>query len=253
MASKVTLLIDGDHVLHRACVAVEEELRFDDEFHILFSRWSDAWHNVRSGIETLKDRFDTESAIVCLSDPPGGPYWRSAVWPAYKAARATTRKPLAFGRAREELERTYKTVKLHGLEADDVMGILGSRNPDTTIICSVDKDMKTVPATLFREDKVMRISEAEADYWHLYQTLVGDTTDGYPGCPGVGPVKAANILALPDEVDATGRRWAMVVGAYMKAGLTEADALTQARVARILRDSDWDSEKKEPILWHPGS
>ena len=26
-------------------------------------------------------------------------------------------------------------------------------------------------------------------------------------------------------------------------------ALTQARLARILRASDWDNKKKEPILW----
>ena len=45
--------------------------------------------------------------------------------------------------------------------------------------------------------------------------------------------------------------WGIVSAAYDKAGLTEADALQQARLVRILRWSDWDSEKKVPILWCP--
>ena len=30
------------------------------------------------------------------------------------------------------------------------------------------------------------ISEEEADYNHMLQTLAGDYTDGIPGCPSVG-------------------------------------------------------------------
>ena len=46
--------------------------------------------------------------------------------------------------------------------------------------------------------------------------------------------------------------WDAVVEAFtFKAGLTEADALKQARLARILRWSDWNSETKTPILWSP--
>jgi hypothetical protein len=45
--------------------------------------------------------------------------------------------------------------------------------------------------------------------------------------------------------------WPRVLEAYTKAGLTEADALTQARLARILRWSDWDAKERKPILWTP--
>ena len=45
--------------------------------------------------------------------------------------------------------------------------------------------------------------------------------------------------------------WGAVEQAFIKAGLTKDDALTQARLARILRWSDWDAEKGEPILWKP--
>ena len=35
--------------------------------------------------------------------------------------------------------------------------------------------------------------------------------------------------------------------------MTEEDALVNARLARILTVDDYDSEKKEPILWTPGA
>ena len=71
--------------------------------------------------------------------------------------------------------------------------------------------------------------------------------DNYPGCPGIGPVRAKRILADADDP------WAAVVQAYEKKGLGEEDALLQARLARILQEDTWDQENKEPILWTPSS
>jgi DNA polymerase-1 len=67
----------------------------------------------------------------------------------------------------------------------------------------------------------------------------------------VGKVKAAQILDSIVEDATPQQRWETVVSVFEKAGLTEQDALTQARLARILRWSDWDNTKKEPILWSP--
>ncbi len=60
----------------------------------------------------------------------------------------------------------------------------------------------------------------------------------------IGPKTASRLL---DEA----ANWDTVVNAYEKAGLTEEDALVQARVARILRASDYDQSTQEPILWTP--
>jgi DNA polymerase I len=37
----------------------------------------------------------------------------------------------------------------------------------------------------------------------------------------------------------------------VKEGLTEDDALLQARLARILRADEYDFKAKRPILWEP--
>jgi DNA polymerase-1 len=157
---------------------------------------------------------------------------------------------------REAVEQDYSCKAFPTLEADDVMGVLathpGLSKNHQCIIVSQDKDMKTIPTTVWNGKDLVTYSEQEADYWHMYQTLVGDTSDGYKGCPAIGKVKAEKLLTevliqpgLPQPY------WPTVVKAYEKAGLTEADALVQARLARILRWSDWDNEKKQPILWSP--
>jgi DNA polymerase-1 len=91
---------------------------------------------------------------------------------------------------------------------------------------------------------VLDISEDEADYWHLYQTLIGDSVDGYGGCPNIGPVTAKKLLDKSPT-------WKTVVDTYKKAKLDEAYALQQARCARILRPADYNFETGEPILWQP--
>ncbi len=48
-----------------------------------------------------------------------------------------------------------------------------------------------------------------------------------------------------------GYSWATVVKAFEDKGLTEDDALCNARLARILTNEDYDSRKQEPRLWTP--
>lgn len=238
--SKVSLLIDGDEYLFKACAAVEREVRWDDWNHVLYANRGEAWANFQRMLDQLFERFETREHALTFSAPP---CFRLAISPTYKGGR-TTRKPLCYADLRDDCDAHYNTISFPGLEADDVMGILATKPPGfNRIIVSQDKDMKTIPCSLLREGKVVHISEAEANYNHLYQTLIGDVTDGFKGCPGVGPVAAEKLLAKPV--------WPTVVTAYEKAKLTEEDALVQARLARILRWSDWDSDLKQPILWRP--
>ena len=48
-----------------------------------------------------------------------------------------------------------------------------------------------------------------------------------------------------------GYSWATVVKAFEDKGLTEDDALLNARLARILTIDDYDTKRQEPILWTP--
>lgn len=153
---------------------------------------------------------------------------------------------MCFAEVRELAEAKWPSYKYPGLEADDVLGIWATRGGIDPIIVSDDKDLKTIPGKLYRQGELEEIDPVFADYYWLSQTLTGDTADGYPGCPGIGAVKAEKVLK-----GCKGTMWEAVVEAYEKAGLTAEDALIQARLARILRASDWDATKKEVILWTP--
>jgi DNA polymerase-1 len=240
---RTILLIDGDQYLHRACAATERDVKWDEENHVLASNEVEAWETVTASFHKIIDHFNNKDIVITLSDY-SIKCFRYSVDPTYKKHRKETRKPLCFWEVRAQIEAGYTCVQFPGLEADDVMGILATKpGPDEKIIVSRDKDMKTIPGKLWDGKDFRVISEMEADYYHLYQTLIGDPADGYKGCPGIGPKKAEAIL--------NDSSWSNVVRAFVKAGLTVDDALREARLARILRWSDWDSKKKEPILWKP--
>lgn len=249
---RTILLVDGDQYLHRACAATEREIRFDDENFILASNEVEAYDTVASSLNKIMEHFGSKDMVVCFSE---GRCFRYDIEPSYKGNRVGTRKPLCFFDVKEKLKENYKHVLLDTLEADDVMGILSTKpGPDEKIIIARDKDMKTIPGKLWDGMKFFSITEHDADRFHLYQTLVGDQADGYKGCVGIGPKKADQVLDDPDKDNfprTVGELWSRVKEAFVKAGLTEADALKQARLARILRWTDWDSKKKQPILWSP--
>ena len=77
---------------------------------------------------------------------------------------------------------------MDSLEADDVLGILATEpSNEERIIVSIDKDLYQIPAKVSKDGKTYEgYQKNEANYWHMMQTLTGDSTDGYSGCPKVG-------------------------------------------------------------------
>ena len=238
------LLIDADMYLYQAAQACEVETDWGDDKWTLHSDAGDVRKLFKEHIDQFMDQLHGNRAVLCFSDPSRSSF-RKELDPTYKQNRRKRRKPLAYAACRDQLTTEYKTIIKPRLEADDVMGIVATRAPGQFIIVSGDKDMQSVPGLLYRDGEMREISQAQADYFHLKQTLVGDATDGYPGCPGIGETKAANLLGNGQG------SWQTVVGAFKKAGLTEADALLQARLARILRNTDWCFDKSEVKLWAP--
>lgn len=79
------------------------------------------------------------------------------------------------------------------------------------------------------------------------QTLAGDQTDNYPGCPGVGMKTADKLLDGLIQKD----MWSCVVERFNKAGLEEEEALLQARLAHILQVGEYDFDTNSVVMWTP--
>ena len=234
------LLIDGDIIAFKACASAETPVNWGDGLWTLHCFEQDVALRLDEQIDKLVNEAPVQDCIVALSDKEN---YRKELAPYYKANRKTTRKPMLLQWAREYMQSKYNTIIYRRLEADDVLGILGTANTDT-IIWSEDKDLLTIPAKHWLNGEVVEISEAKANYNFYHQTLTGDSTDNYKGCPKIGGVTANKLL----DVDCS---WDTVVNTFAKQGLGEAVAIEQARLARILRNGEYDTDTGEVKLWTP--
>lgn len=243
-------LMDGDIFAFEIAAGAEEPIHWGDGLWTLHAFEEPAIARLESRIEELGDSIGADRIIVALSDDDN---WRTKVLPTYKENRVGQRKPMLLKILKEHLAKTYECFIRPSLEADDVLGILSTWSglKGEKIIVTKDKDLQTIPGLHYlshKEDEgVFEVTQDDADLWHLIQTLAGDVTDGYKGCPGIGAVRARRALEdLPQD-----ERWAQVVTMFEKAGLSEEEALVQARVARICRASDYDFKNQKVKLWMP--
>lgn len=276
-----TLLIDGDITAYQFAATAERPIDWGNGVWTLHADAEFCIGQLDGYLEGLLDLLDAQSMVVVLSDTDN---FRTRILPSYKQNRKGLRKPVCLSAMRQHMIDKWDVKLRPGLEGDDVLGILATHPTiikGEKVIVSIDKDMRTIPGPLVnlkkagvlkREGAISKLSEGieeiapeDADLYHLEQTLTGDATDGYTGCPGVGPVHAAALLADPHTLikgeTKTGKvqwktgepcsQWEAIVWRYRKAGFGEQEALTQARVARILRAEDYDFKRKEPILWTP--
>jgi DNA polymerase-1 len=149
MTTSPLLLIDGDQYLFKAAAAVERDIRWDEDNHVLCSNRQQAWDVLKDSLDRVFTRFDSTRHALCFTNKVN---FRKAVDPTYKNNRAASRKPLCYSALRTMLDENYKTIEMPSLEADDVMGILATKpsNVGKAIIVSQDKDMKTIPTSMGR-------------------------------------------------------------------------------------------------------
>lgn len=254
---KRTLLIDADSLIYAAASSNQTAVQWDEDTWSVDGNFEGARVQLDGDIEKLKDTLKADVIVLAISDYTDP--WRKKVLPSYKENRKAQPKPILLKPLRDYCHEQYTTFQRPGLEADDVLGILltAVKPPPPVegerILCSIDKDMQTLPGLHFnwqKDAEVRVVTVAEADRFHMVQTLTGDTVDGYKGLPGCGPKKAVKVLS-EEQWPGQQSLWVRVLAAYEKAGLSEADTLIQARVARICRASDYDFKKKEVILWNP--
>ena len=124
----------------------------------------------------------------------GSNNFRKTLYPAYKANRRNVPKPKHIQALRQHLIDVEGAVVSDGQEADDELGI---RQTHETVICSIDKDLLMIPGRHYNfvKQEHSMVSNAEGRYNFYQQLLTGDRTDNIPGCTGIGPVKAAALLA----------------------------------------------------------
>lgn len=246
MSSK--LIFDADMLLYVACNRNEQVIEWEDGLYTLHCYFDDVKNafdeHVQELVDIVLDHYNIHGEyeiIMCLSHPVN--FRKQLVSEDYKANRNTLRRPLCYKPMREWIAKEYNTLMYEGLEADDVVGLTVGKHD---IAISGDKDFRCIPCRQydFMRNEFYEVTLEEANYFHLYQTLIGDSTDGYKGCSHIGDVRARRIL---DESPT----WETVVDTYERNGSTEEEALKNARLAFILRKGYYNKKTKEVRLWTP--
>lgn len=114
-------------------------------------------------------------------------------------------RPFYEQEIKQYLIKHWGAVVVEGQEADDQLGI--DQTDDTTIIVSVDKDLKMIKG--WHQDlagmdiEPEYIDEVTANRNFYKQLLTGDSVDNIKGIHGVGKVKAEKVLKdcnTPDQM-----------------------------------------------------
>ena len=238
-----TLLVDADIVAFKCAARNEKNTAFGKELGHLH----EAKHDADLMISDWMKMFGASEAVMALSCRLGN--FRYEVLPTYKLSRnqGQVHRPEFLTDMKLHLAETYESHTWYHLEGDDVLGILQTED---TIIISEDKDLRTVPGRLYaphrEEVGLIEITKLEADQFLMWQTIVGDSTDGYKGALGVGPRSPYAEDVLQADAD---ELWDIVTDAFASVDMTEEEALVQARCAKILTPEHYNRKTGEVRLW----
>ncbi len=117
-----------------------------------------------------------------------------AVTEPYKGNRKDAKRPVHYEAIRNHLQRLGAEL-VEGQEADDAVAIEASTNGGW--IVSIDKDLDQVEGWHYNfvKKEEYYVTEFEGLKNFYSQILTGDRVDNIIGLKGIGPVKAAKLLA----------------------------------------------------------
>jgi DNA polymerase-1 len=160
---------------------------------------------------TLKLLQCSRQVVVCWDTHQ--PCWRRRVYPEYKQTRYKNPVDLqAIHRQCEELDSALghlklPSIRIEGLEADDLMGILGRRFDTPVRLYSSDRDLyqllsntvqvlKPVPGgwKLYGTSNLQKEFGLMPSQWPQYLALGGDCSDNIRPLPGCGPKTAQKMV-----------------------------------------------------------
>jgi len=250
----MNLIFDADMLLFVSLLECEKPMHWSNDIWTLHCDFTEAKVYYSNFVVDLTEKVLNHynyadggdyKLFMCLTDKAHANFRNIEVYDEYKANRNGKRRPVCFNQMRKWILDTYVCYMEPHLEADDCAGLLTQEVKGDYVLISGDKDFRSLPGKFydFMRDKYFNTTEKDAVRWHLLQTIMGDTTDGYKGAAGFGEVKSNRIL------DELGVSWNTVLRAYRG---DEQEALKNARLAYILhKKGDYDWKTGSIRLWEP--
>jgi len=170
-------LIDGDIILHR-CAGSCEPTKAKP-----FVETSDvAFYRMRDLVSRILQETNADTFKIFVGD---GKTFRHTLYPEYKSNRIKPR-PTHYEFLKEILFSDYNAELVTEIETDDRLGIEQTKEGDSSIICSIDKDLLQIPGYHYNFIRQYRTFVSVSDGLRTFygQILSGDGTDNIPGFDG---------------------------------------------------------------------
>jgi len=184
----IKCLIDSDIVAYRAAAGTEGKSPRETEEKV------DLLMNYIIGQTVV---FPDSDNLECYLTGKSNFRYDVAKTAPYKGNRKNVPKPSNLPEARGYLQHKWGAIISEGEEADDLIGIASAKgDPETTVVCTIDKDMMQLQGWNFNfvKNEWTYITRQEGDKFFYTQILTGDSADNIKGIHRVGPVTAGKIL-----------------------------------------------------------
>lgn len=207
------ILIDGNAIVHRAYHVMPPLTRSD-------GTPTGAVQGFFSMILKMIAQLSPEHIAIAFDSP--SPNFRKELFKDYQSQRPAMASDLSpqFGIIQGILKNAKISVyAVEGLEADDIIGTIAEKAKKTghlVYILTGDRDMLQLvnnrtkilapvkgisEMVLFDEDKVKEKYCVAPNQFVELKTLMGDSSDNYPGVSGIGPKTASNLINEFGSVD----------------------------------------------------
>lgn len=172
-------LVDADLVAFRCAATVQDYEPVDV-----------AIYRVDVLMRQILEATESETYTTFLT---GRNNFRKTINTEYKANRKDKEPPCYLQECREYLINEWNAVVSHGCEADDLLGIAQT---DSTVLCSLDKDLLMIPGVHFNWTKMeyTHVDQIIGLRTFYKQMLIGDRSDNIFGVDKIGPVKANKAI-----------------------------------------------------------
>ncbi len=235
-------ILDGKGLMYHSyyrCVDKESTLQNSEgkivpRYSAAFETWLDSYFDL-----ILETHGFNPIDLVCCWD--GGREYRTNKYPDYKGNRPEF-DPVEAGEHDKLINLIQNflasvgaiQVSVAGVEADDLIAYIAPHVKPFCNVYTVDNDLVQLASdtvTVFvRDVEKAEYEGVPAKYIALYKSIIGDSSDHYPGVPGIGP-----------------KKFQKMVEDYGWDGMDELEAYVRDKSVGELRDLA--EELNDPIVW----
>lgn len=209
----IFLLIDGSAIVHRAYHALPH-------FSSSKGEATGAVHGFFSMLFKVMQELSPTRVAIAFDRPK--PTFRQQMYVGYQAQRPKMESDLSdqFKMILEILEKArIPTFAVDGFEADDIIGTISDEanekgvftyivTGDRDMLQLVDRDTRVLmpikgisEVSIFDAEKVREKYGINPPQIVELKALMGDSSDNYPGVPGIGPKTASSLINEYQTID----------------------------------------------------